>query len=171
MSRKPISLKTLQNRLFNLFRPGEIFKLARQSGFYQRKHRKIHPKAFLKTCCFFAIQPKNSLRNMSALLTLLAGKSVSKQALAKRVSMASVLFFKEVLQTVISRSSQFKKNIPQDSFASFKRILLHDNTTLPLHPKFEKVFPGSKNQTHKPLAIIKIQTVYELISESFVSLC
>jgi hypothetical protein len=65
--------------------------------------------------------------------------------------------------------AQFDRARASGLFASFGRVLIQDSTTLPLHPRLASVFPGSRNQFDKVHAIAKIQAVYDLLREQFLS--
>ena len=59
------------------------------------------------------------------------------------------------------------KPVYQHLSVTFKRIFLQDSTTIQLHSNLADHFPGNKNKTGKKIAVLKIQAIYDLLSESF----
>lgn len=142
---------------------------ARQVGFCLRQPRKIQPGVFLWGLCLWALQPTASLRMAAACLGLCAGTTVSKQAVAKRFTRPAVAFVQQALGVVLARLAQRTAGLTPAVFAAFGRVLVQDSTTVALRPKLAAVFPGNANGRGPPLAVAKIQCVYELLAERFVS--
>lgn len=147
-----------------------INKLSKQSGFCKRKPRKIFAKklviAFLLTIwnC-----KTNTYSNWASKLGLLINDTVSRQAIAKRVSKELVIFLKKVLEALMCKSLEkpSEYNRPE-KLKEFKRILVEDSTNIHLSEKFNKDYPGSRNQSKKEYATLKIQAVYELLKKRFI---
>jgi hypothetical protein len=98
----------------------------------------------------------------------MGGFTLSKQAVAKRITENLVNFLRGLLAYSLSYTVQFKSEpIYKNLSSKFNRILLHDSTSIQLNAKLADHFPGCKNQSKKPIAILKIQAIYDLISESF----
>ena len=70
---------------------------------------------------------------------------------------------------LVSATSRLKEEIGKGAFDPFRRVLLQDSTTLALPPKLAGYFPGSKNQSGKTSASVKLQTTYNALTETFVS--
>ncbi len=87
--------------------------------------------------------------------------------MAKRFSAGAVDFLRQVLQTVLAGLWRPPTNVPK-ALQSFRRVLIQDSTTLALAPKLAARFPGSRNQWQTGMASLKIQTVYDLLAETFV---
>ena len=142
--------------------------LARQVGFCRRLPRKIQPFTFLWGLCLWALQPTASLRMAAACLGLCAGTTISKQGVDKRFTPQAVAFVQQALGAVMARLAQRRAGLTATAFAAFGRVLLHDSTTVALAAKLAARFPGNANGRGQPLALAKIQCVYELLSERFV---
>jgi DNA-binding transcriptional regulator/RsmH inhibitor MraZ len=108
------------------------------------------------------------LSSLAAIIGLMGGFTLSKQAVAKRITDYLVNFLKALLAHSLSFSLQFKSEPIYKNLASkFTRILLHDSTSIQVDSKLVEHFPGCKNQSQKPIAILKIQAIYDLLSETF----
>jgi hypothetical protein len=145
----------------------DLDALARRTGLVRRRPRKIHPLGFLQTCCLLATQRNVSLAGWACLCGMLTTSTLSKQAVAKRCSAGAVDFLRQVLQTVLAGLWRPPTSVPK-ALRSFRRVLIQDSTTLALAPKLAARFPGSRNQWQQGMASLKIQTVYDLLSETFV---
>lgn len=141
--------------------------LARHTGRVRRRPKKVQPLSFLQTCCLLATQRNVSLAGWACLWGMLTTSTLSKQAVAKRCSAGAVDFLRRVLQTVLAGLWRPPASVPQ-ALRSFRRVLIQDSTTLALAPKLAARFPGSRNQWQRGMASLKIQTVYDLLSETFV---
>jgi hypothetical protein len=142
--------------------------LAHKTGFTKRKARKIHPKQLLQSLCATAFNSQLSLNILANQISLLNGKNVSKQALGKRFNNQCLDFISHALFATLNRVACTDQFINKDLFAAFKRVLVQDSTTLKLPDKLVDDFPGSKNQTGKKKAGIRLQAIYDLLHERFI---
>lgn len=141
--------------------------LAYQTKAVQRQ-RKIKPIGLLGALCLLTFHGCCSLR-MSALFTgILSGCLISKQAFAQRINEYWVLFFAKVLGCTLARMALSEETKSTGIFSSFKRVLLHDSTKVALPQKLAKWFPGARNQTRKHNAMISLQVIVNLVSETFI---
>jgi hypothetical protein len=148
-----------------------LYSLAQKTGFIKREPQKINPLNFLVSFFFMVLTGANSLSTFASTIGLISGYCVSKQAVAKRIKQPLIVFLKSVLAQVLSYNINIKAEpVYQHLSVTFKRILLQDSTTIQLDPKLAEHFPGSKNKTGKKIAILKIQAIYDLLSESFFNL-
>ena len=159
---------SLPQRLAVVATPSQWLTWARQVGFSQRRARKIPPDTFLWGLCLWALQVSPSLRMAAACFGLCAGTTVSKQAVDKRFTPQAVAFVQQALGVVLARVAQRTAGLTATVFATFGRVLLHDSTTVALPAKLAALFPGNANGRGQPLALAKIQCVYELLTEQFV---
>lgn len=141
---------------------------ARKEGFIIR-NRKIQAIDFIKTFCLMTFYSVCSLNVCAEAMGFVANYTISKQALSKRLTAKSVKFFREVLYLIIAQQSTFRESLSKGMFNHFTRVLLQDSTNIALPKKLAKDFPGSKNQSNKSTANMKIQTIYDFLSESFIS--
>lgn len=143
-------------------------KLATKYGFMKREPQKISPVHFVLGFFIMVLTGANSLSSFATTIGLMGGFTLSKQAVAKRITGNLVNFLKALLAYSLSYTVQFKSEpIYQNLSSKFKRILLHDSTSIQLNAKLADHFPGCKNQSKKPIAILKIQAIYDLMSETF----
>ncbi len=146
-----------------------IQTLAKRVGFQQRQPQKIAPAVLLKALCVLAFCSRSSFETLASVVGLLGGQSVSKQALAKRFSTPCVEFVRHALFSALGTVVEFERAEKAGVFEPFERVLIQDSTSLALHPHLAAAFPGSRNQSAKKHAILKIQTIYDLLSERFIS--
>ncbi len=136
-------------------------KLAVQTGFVQRKPRKIRPSDLLKAFCMLLPQGP-SLGALALVLSALCGEAVSKQAVAKRISKPWVEFLKQVLAFLLCRQT-----LSTELFSAFRRVLVEDSSSLALPPELASYYPGAGNGRGKN-AQAKIQAILDVKSGSYV---
>lgn len=142
-----------------------INKIAIDSGFVKRKPRKIKPLELLLGFFIICLTGGNSLSALATALGLLSGCCISKQAIDKRINESLIKFLESVLAKTLSNNIglKYKKSLR----SKFKRILVQDSTNIPLDSKLAEHFPGSVNQSNKKIAILKIQAIFDLLTEQF----
>ena len=160
--------KRMVHRLRNELQLTNLDKLSRQSRFVRRKPRKIRPLEFLIAFCLMVLSGGKSLNSFATSLGLLSGETISKTAVFKRISGFFVNFLKSVLASVLLRSAKIESpSIQSHLHKNFKRVLVRDSTVISLNLKLAKYFPGSRNQTNKATASIRIQSVVDVLGEKF----
>lgn len=144
---------------------GEIEKMdietvARETGFQKRSQRKIDIKDLALGVLAMVATGRLSYERVAASIARRAQKRYSKQALHKRIGPCVGNF----LSAVFSRCMQptMKEAVSRGLFSSFKRVLLHDSTTIPLPKRYASHFPGSSNQ-RTSFSQLKIQVVCDLL--------
>ena len=158
----------LSSRLASAGAPGQWLPLARQTMFCRRQPRKINPAAFLLGVCLWAAQPLPSLRRAAAWIGWYAGRTISKQNIAKRFQRPAVRFVQAALAVVLARLAERKARVPQGAWARFRRVLVQDSTAVGLPATLAAQFPGNANGRGQPLAVLKVQCVYDVRAERFV---
>jgi hypothetical protein len=110
----------------------------------------------------------NALTALATTIGLLCGCRLSKQGVDKRIKAPALKFLELVLAATLATTAK-DKNTPTYAvvFKAFKRVLVQDSTNVQLNPKLAKYFPGSRNQKKTKSAILKIQSVIDLVSERF----
>jgi hypothetical protein len=145
-----------------------INELAIQTGFLKRQPKKIAPSSLLVSFLAMLIGKNNSLLSIATTLGLLQNKRISKQAVDKRINTSWVVFLKSFLERSLSHYAQIKRTFSDGSALSvFIRVLIQDSTNIALAPKLIKHFPGSRNGTGRSTAMMKIQSIYNLLAEQF----
>lgn len=157
-----VSIKNMDIKLDR----ASLFLKAREVGFTKRI-RKFDPVDFIKTLCLIALYNPISLEIGAAVLGLVAGSVLSKQAFAKRINSRCVAFVQSVLLALTLRASALQPLRAKGAFAHFRRVLLQDSTTLNAPESLAWIFPGASNQRKKKTAILKIQAAYDLLSERY----
>jgi hypothetical protein len=94
--------------------------------------------------------------------------SVAKQSLWGRINRSSVEFLEWVLGTVMGERMQSKGRSVPEVLRSFGRVFLQDSTTIKLSAKLAEAFPGATNKHGANKGMLKIQALYELVSQRFV---
>ena len=117
-----------------------INKIAKSSGFVQRKAKKIIPYhfvlGFIMSCC--ANQPTFS-GWATQIGLLFGGNTVSKQGVFSRINDKATIFAKALLQKILLEQSG--KNFTGALFIHFGKVLLQDSTTLRLPQILNKILP------------------------------
>lgn len=110
-----------------------------------------------------------SLRRWAILVGLLGGLTLSKQALSERLTVRAVAFLQAVLAACLGRVVRPPERALPAALRPFGRVLLQDSTTVQLGPRLAAAFPGSANQRGAKNGLLKIQSIYDLVSQRFVA--
>ncbi|MBC8094254.1 MAG: IS4 family transposase [Akkermansiaceae bacterium] len=156
-------------QLTEWFDPQLLLTLAKQTGFARRTARKLTPLLFVQATILLVSQSAVSFRRWAALVGVLGDRCLSKQALWERISVRAVAFLQAVLALVLARRLPLPAAARPAALKSFRRILVQDSTTIPLAPKLAAAFPGARNQRGSHHGQLKIQALYDLLAQRFVS--
>lgn len=156
-------------RLTGWFSAVDLEELARQSGFQRRKPRKVTPLLFLQAALVLVSQSTVSLSRWATLLGILGDTRLAKQSLWERLNAGAVEFLQHLLGRVIGARIQAPGRAVPPALQAFTRVLIQDSTTLKLTKKLAAIFPGSHNQCGCQNGQLKIQTVFDLLRQRFVS--
>lgn len=144
--------------------------MACETGFLRRRARKLTPLLFVQATVLLVSQTTVSLRRWAVLVGLLGQLALSKQALWERLTPRAVAFLRAVLAHVLaSRLQLTAPAAPPPALACFRRALVQDSTTTALAAHLAAAFPGARNQRGATHGQLKIQTVYDLRAQRFVS--
>ena len=125
--------------------------LARSSGFFQRRPKKLSLEAFLQSLLWSLSSSHYSLHHWAAQLSALQNKLLSKQALHRRCNQRLLDFLHLTLAAVLANLCQ--ADCPIGFLGRFKRVLLQDSTVLTLHPSLAEHFAGCGNQRQVSAAV------------------
>ena len=144
-------------------------RLAQERGFKQGREKKISGKTLVIGFLMMSLQGKNTFQNWAEHVSLITGKIVSKQAIWKKVtplltSFLSVVLFDALRQQIVLHHKGFKQ---LDLFKNYKRILIQDSTVIALPIWLSQFFPGNVSRGEIK-ALLKIQVVYDLLSNRFI---
>lgn len=143
-----------------------LLAVARLSGFVQRRLRKLDLHGLVLSCLLLALQRSASLRKQAILAGMCSGTTISKQGLHKRLSAKIAPFLQACLAAAVAhRLASQRVGLASGHFA---RVLVQDSTCLALSPALAQHFPGAANQTGKAHAGLRVQCLYDLITERFV---
>lgn len=165
----PYEVQRCVERLSGWFEEIELEEPARQSGFVQRKPKKITPLLFLQAAIVLVSQSAVSLSRWAALLGVLGDMRLAKQSLWERINQGAVEFLQQILAVVIGQRVGGSCQPVPEALKVFKRVLIQDSTVIKLTAKLAAIFPGSSNQRGAKNGQLKIQAIYELLSQRFVS--
>jgi hypothetical protein len=143
------------------------------SNFYIRQPNKITATALFASFFETHQSGKNTLKNWSANMSLLIGKSVSEQSIDGRMNERAVTLAKEVLKEILDVKTpknliENKKNIFADFLHFFNRVLIRDSTTQKLPSHLHEDFPGSHSHG-KPTAIARVQSLFNFTDAKWLS--
>lgn len=146
-----------------------IDQLAKTSGFIKRKPKKIFPIHLIISLFLVVLGSGNSLDNLASKIGLLSAQTVSKQSVFKRINENLINFLQAILASAIMFSSKIKDDPMRQSdvFDSFNRVLVSDSTSIKLDAKLAEDFPGSRNQSGKINATLKIQATIDILTQQF----
>ena len=147
--------------------PAQWSALARQTRFCRRQPRKIDPVAFLLGVCLWAGQAQPTLRRAASFIGLCAGTTVSKQNIAQRCGLPAAQFVRAAVAALLARLARGRTPLPPGALESFGRVLIQDSTAVKLPAQWAARFPGNANWQGQ-FALLKIQCIYELLTEQFV---
>ena len=156
------------NRFMEKLQTMSIDTLAVHSGFVQRAPRKIDPRSFVVSLFLTMFHGAYSLVSFATTLGLVRGQCVSKQAINKRITEPLVRLLEALLANALAQGMQLHRKPKHHRLSTaFKRVLIHDSTSIPLHPSLAEHFPGPRNSTSTRYATVKIQAIFDLLSEQF----
>lgn len=145
----------------------KIADLALEAGFIKRK-RLINPLCFLSAVCTESAMGIASYNDIAARMDVDGGLSVSRQAVGKKVKASCEVFFKKILALTITNKidNDLIETIKAKSI--FTRILVQDSTIIRLPIRLFSDFSGVANG-HSKVCNARVQCVYDLLSEQFIS--
>jgi len=142
----------------------QLQSLALDTGFQQRKARKIHPLSFLSLLLAESVKGDPSYRTLAARLETIEGVLVSRQAMWKKVGERCIAFLDAVLARAIAA------RLPESlrKCGCYRRVLVQDSTVIQLPSRLFGTFSGVSN-AHASVCNARLQCVYDLMASQFVS--
>lgn len=149
---------------YSFFEKSIISRISKSSGFCKRKSKKIKPIDFIVGFFVMSLKGLNTYSCWAEQIGLLCNKAISKQAIFVRIQSSTVVFVKELLQERLGKSYQYEKT--HELFSFFKKVFLHDSTTLSLADNLVKSYPGNCSNG-KQTALARIQAIYDFKQKCF----
>jgi len=147
--------------------PDQIQRLAWETGFQQRAHRKLEPVAFAALLLEQSVNGAPSYNDLAARTETSAGNSISRQAINKRMTDSCVRFF----QAILARATIAKLAVNAANFRGTcgrpRRVLIQDSTVLRLPQRLLDAFSGVAN-ANSSVCNARIQVTYDLVAAEFV---
>ncbi|MFA9214107.1 MAG: hypothetical protein ACEQSR_09730, partial [Candidatus Methylacidiphilales bacterium] len=140
----------------------KITQLAKAFGFEQR-NSKIKASSLVTSFIIMMSEGGKSYWDWASSLSIIIGKSVSKQALFGRMTKAWTDTVKALLQEVMNQ--QVQAQIKHKLFASFGNVWLQDSTSLHLPDILKKVFKGNVSKGVQK-SVAKLNVVINVLSGS-----
>lgn len=151
----------------NFFDKPQINRIAKSSGFTQRKAKKISPFHFVLGFILCCSKRHNTFSEWALQIGLLTKQHLSRQGVFDRISARAERFSRQLLQDYFLRNKYTNAARSKGLFTRFGKVLLQDSTTLQLPQYLADLFPGSVvNGVQK--AIARVQAVIDLKSMQFV---
>ncbi|MCF6269319.1 MAG: IS4 family transposase [Melioribacteraceae bacterium] len=146
----------------------EILKIARQTGFTKRIEKKITASEYLVYFCKESIKGTVSYNDLAAKLSCAQVCHASRQAFYYRTTQEAVMFFEQILATIMKKKYQDHDLTKTNIKENFRRILIQDSTIIRLPQKLYEIFSGVKN-AKSVVCNARIQGVYDLLAGEFIS--
>jgi Transposase DDE domain len=146
-----------------------LLELARQSQWMERTARKITPLSLVTAALLLITQPQISLTVLAVLVGLLSGQTISKQSIHERLDLSTSSFLKAVLGTALGSCLRGVKASLKLAALPFARILVQDSSTIKLNEKLASVYPGGANQHGTTPGVLRLQAVFDLLSQRWLS--
>ncbi len=155
----------MKNRLLSIAVGRSLLeRFARETGWLKRSAKVLTPSIFIQALVAAVAGGQRSLRELAIEVGLLAGRTISKQALTERIDAGAVEFVRRACAEALRRAAC---SVPALGAAcklpGITRILVGDSSTLSLHPSLAEHFPGATNQTDKKSAQLRLQLTFDLL--------
>jgi hypothetical protein len=143
-----------------------ITRIGKQSGFIQRKSKKISAYHFVVGFIISCCNGKNTFSQWALQISLLSGKPLSKQGVFERLHAGATAFAKRLLEQALLQLSG--KDFTCSLFEGFGKILLQDSTTLRLPQVLSAMFPGNHSRGEQK-AVARIQSILDIKAMRFIN--
>ncbi len=125
------------------------------------------PDDLLFAICNGTIQGDSSYNDLAMLIDYNTEKSVSRQAVAKKIKHQCKIFMQEIVKVILEKKLEKDKYVKVLKALKHKRIIVQDSTIIKLPLALYEIFSGVSNK-HSKRANARIQVAYDLLSEKFI---
>jgi hypothetical protein len=122
---------------------------------------------FVQAALLLVGQNVVSLSRWAVLLGVLGYRLVSKQSVWERINQNAVCFLQQILGLMLAERITHRSFALPNALRSFGRVLVQDSTVIKLVAKLAAIFPGSRNQRGAKQSQLKIQSIYDLLTQRF----
>lgn len=165
--------KIVKNPFIERLESLNIEKIAEETGFKQRKDQKIELKPFIVGFMMSFMAKSYSLLNWASAIGLFIGKSVTKQSLQEKFYDRHLNAVKAVLQAALGQ--RLREGVQFEAqeirkwklFEAFPRVLIEDSTCQKVDSSLSALFPTTNDGKGSVSATLRIQTIYDLVRNSF----
>jgi hypothetical protein len=163
-----MSTDTAMEKLMTTLHHLNLVKLSRETGFVKRNPLKAQGDRFLLGFLNAVFSNQVSLMCLAFSIGQFINDTLSKVAVRKRLNAGFAAFLNRILAVVLSEQLQAQKPlINSEALKSFNAVHIQDSTTLSLIAKLAAFFPGSGTHNGKQTATLKIQLIYDALTERF----
>lgn len=149
--------------LSTFFDRTQVTQVAYRTNFEQRSGGKLSGLLFLQAWVFACLEHSQVSLNKIAQSCLDLGVAVTPQALAQRLSGASVAFVQQMFNQALSCFLN-QVALPLPLLSQFSAINLIDSSSIPLADKLATTYPGSGGNA--PTASLKLRLVFDFLYQN-----
>jgi len=128
----------------------------------------IMPGDLLFAICKGTIQGDSSYNDFAMLIDHNTGKSLTRQAVAKKIKQQCKIFMQEIVKIILEKKLEKDKYVEVFKTLKYKRIIVQDSTVIKLPLALYEIFSGVSNRYSKATNA-RIQVAYDLLSGQFIS--
>lgn len=155
------------NTIFEKLAIRAINKIAKHSGYKKRHRGKINARSLIIGFMMMISKKMNSYESWASEVSVLVGKSVTRQAIENRMNPETSAMTRMVLEEKLAESiNQTKHKGNTEILAKFGCIKIEDSTTLNLPDELSKEFPGNVSRGKKK-SQAKIHALYNFTRNNF----
>jgi len=155
------------NNIFEKFAIRSINKIAKLSGYRKRNRGKIDARSLIIGFMMMVSKKMNTYAALASEVSVLAGKSVTRQAIENRMNPETSAMMRMVLEEKLTESiNQTKLKGNKEILTKFGSIKIEDSTTIHLPDELSKEFPGNVSGGKKK-SQAKIHALYDFTGNNF----
>lgn len=144
-----------------------INKIARVSGYLQRKGGKIDARSLIIGFMMLMTRKINTYEAWASEVSILTGKTITRQAIEERMTPATSEMLRLVLEKTMAENIHKRKlKCKERTKSKFRSILLEDSTLIHLPDELSDVFPGNLSKGKKK-SLVKIHALHNFTKNNF----